>query len=353
MQAWGGGNFQSTDTNFYNPGLGCECSASANNGLSSSYLYTSEFDSTTHFSFSYSASSSLLQGENIGPKWCNYLDLIHGFVIPTTTFWAVDPITSMAMEGSTGKGVTLHKILQMTYGLTHSQIGLYSYFASFSALKLTYGLNVLSDPSLNPGYASLNSQWTQNNQVSPLQFCNGYPYETGQAQNHQTLNLGFDSIGNVKGDPDCVVFALNTYDNLKAVNPEQLNLQNAHCNDMFTMPDSAWSKDTKWRYDTSEVPDKYNVKAGSGLLYNPPEKLVQEYFICYNSILTSLALAFGSSVGTAGVAATIVTTFLVIALTSGLSIFSRKKKMNSDDNGDDNDDNKNKNNNNNNNNQQE
>jgi hypothetical protein len=120
------------------------------------------------------------------------------------------------------------------------------------------------------------------------------------------------------GTPDCVIFALNTYDYTKVVNEEQLNLQSAHCNDLFTMSDSSWSKNTTFRYDTDNVPDKYNVKYGEGLLYNPPQKLVQDYFICYNSITTSLALAFGSSVGTAGIAATIVITLLVTILTSGL-----------------------------------
>lgn len=116
---------------------------------------------------------------------------------------------------------------------------------------------------------------------------------------------------------------MNTYDEgAPKVDNNHLNIMYPHCANEFSIPNSSWGRNITWRYDTSDVPEAHNSLAGKGAFYIPPEELTQSYYVCYNKVVTSLALAFGSSAGTAGIVASLVITLLVTLVTA-----AAKKKV--------------------------
>jgi len=204
----------------------------------------------------------------------------------------------------------LGRILQMAYANSAVELARYAYVAGFFALRLSYGIQILDDPPSNDGWQSLSNMY--NTQLAgPLQFCNGYP----QSMNSDS---SLDSIGDKHRAPDCAIFAMNTFDSGEpAVGNGHLNVLNPHCTDEFSIPDTSWARNATWRYPLTEVPEKDNDLAGHGALNVPPMDLVQQYYICYNKLETSLALAFGSSAGTAGIATTVVITLCLSIISAG------------------------------------
>ena len=173
---------------------------------------------------------------------------------------------------------------------------------------------MLDSPSDNKGWNIINQMLfspSSSSAATPLQFCNGYSVlKNSDGQ--------FDSTGNQHQTPDCTIFAMNTYDDAEAlVNAEHLNILDSHCADEFTMPSSSWERNASYRWPTTDVPTAHNDLAGLGAYYVAPQSLVQQYYKCFNSIITSLALAFGSSAGTAGIAGTVVVTVLVALVSAG------------------------------------
>ena len=141
---------------------------------------------------------------------------------------------------------------------------------------------------------------------------------SGQIFSSSTLvGSPVDLSGNAYGKPDCTIYAMNTYDKSASVNHNHVPLLASHCNDEFSIPDSSWGRNTTWRYDTTEVPTSSNEQAGLGAFFEPPQNLVQSYYICYNKLTTSLSIAFGSAAGTAGIATGVAITLMVTLVTAG------------------------------------
>jgi len=99
----------------------------------------------------------------------------------------------------------------------------------------------------------------------------------------------------------CSVFAMQTVDSLdERVSAEGVNDNQLSCNDFVTVPDASW--------------DDGN---GGGTVNTPPTQLIQDYYECYNTILTSIIAAFGAAAGLAGAVAPIALTIFVMMTSSG------------------------------------
>jgi len=62
--------------------------------------------------------------------------------------------------------------------------------------------------------------------------------------------------------------------------------------------------------------DQVNIDQASGALYVPPSTLVQDYFVCYNTIFNSLSLSFGAASGSAGTITPVFVMLIVYVVTS-------------------------------------
>ena len=278
------------DEKFYDPSYSCTCEAAS---YDSGYVKAP----TNAANFDY-----MIRANQKTESYCNVFDLMHGFVMMGKSKNSVSDTTV---------NYALSKILQMATQHTPKELSRYAYLAGFASLRISYGMQVLDSPSQNNGWRSLDDMYTLSTDAGPLQFCNGYPF----SQNSAT---GTDKTGNAYTAPDCSIFAMNTYDTGEPnIDQAHLNVMYPHCTDEFSIPNSSWARNGTWRYDLGDVPEAHNSKGGLGATNIPPASLTQEYYICYNKVTTSLALAFGSSAGTAGIAASVVLTLLVTVATAG------------------------------------
>jgi hypothetical protein len=297
-----------SDAAFYDPTYSCVC---ADDTYSTDYLNTQPYSSGT-VTYTYK-----IRGSQKSDNYCNVLDLMHGFVMMGKT-----KLSTSGISTSDTKGLyAVTKILQMAYANTASDLAKYAYVAGFMSLRLSYGTQILDTPSDNKGWATLLEMYNEKTtgKAGPFQFCNGY------AATKNNLSTTLDSAGTAYGEPDCSIFAMNTFDSAEpALSNFHLNVLLPHCTDEFSIPNSSWGRNTTYRYNTTEVPPASNEMSGLGALYVPPQSLTQSYYICYNKWSTSLALAFGSSAGTAGIAGSVVISILVGVVSAGW--FKKKGK---------------------------
>jgi len=288
----------SSNSTFFDPSYSCTC---AQGSYSSDYL-----DLSSNFQKGTTAFKYKIRGSQKTEKYCNVFDLIHGFVIMSDKKVGSDGKVS----SDTTANYVLSKILQMASANTPNDLANYAYIAGFMSLRLSYGIQILDKPPDNNGWFTLKAMY--NAQLNPLQFCNGYPSSKNSAS-------GLDYTGqDVFANPRCSIFAMNTFDMAEpSINNDHMNVMNPHCTDEFSFPETSWARNATWRYDTNDVPVASNQMGGLGAINVPPVKLTQDYYICFNSLTTSLALAFGSSAGTAGIAGTVVVTLMVSLISAG------------------------------------
>jgi len=288
-----------SDPAYFDPTYSCAC---ADDTYSNDYLNLEEYSSGVKYTYQ-------IRGSQKIDPYCNVLDLMHGFVM----MGKFKTINGGAAVSDTSGLYAVKKILQMAYANTATDLAKYAYVAGFMTLRLSYGTQILDEPHSNKGWSTLLSMYNEATagKAGPFQFCNGYP------ASENGLNV-LDSAGTAHESPDCSIFAMNTFDNAEpALSNFHVNVLTPHCADEFSMPNSSWARNTTYRYNTTEVPTASNEPAGLGALYVPPQSLTQSYYICYNKWSTSLSLAFGSSAGTAGIAATVAISIMVSLISAG------------------------------------
>jgi len=245
----------------YNWGLGCHCSKPSFPSSMSSF-----YDDGT----CYTTANNLYPGQTY--SYCNYFDLMHGFII----FKGQNYDYHLYLAG----------YMSTQLGYTHPQINNMAYFPAFTALRLGGNAGAQSLPRTATNAKSsgdLSTKVFNGLSTNGFSFCT---FTTGVS----------DSTGATSSS--CSVFAMQTVDDLdKRVNNEGVNLPLLSCNDFVSVPDASW--------------DDGN---GQGTVNVPPTSLVQQYFQCYNTVFSSLQVAFGSASGTASAVAPIVL-MLIVSLT--------------------------------------
>ena len=246
----------------YNWGLGCHCSKPSFPSSLSSY-----YDDGT----CYTTSNNLYPGQTY--SYCNYFDLMHGFII------------------FKGQNYDYHlynaAYMATQLGYTHEQINNMAYFPAFAALRL--GGNAGAQSLARTATNAKSSNDLSSKVLTGASGTQGYSFCT-------FITGVSDSVGATSSS--CSVFAMQTVDDLdKRVNNEGVNLPLLSCNDFVSVPDASW--------------DDGN---GGGTVNVPPTSLVQQYYQCYNTVFSSLQVAFGSASGTASAIAPIVL-MLIVSLT--------------------------------------
>ena len=117
---------------FFDPSYSCACSSG---NYSSDYLdWTHSYADASNGALKY---QYLIRGSQKSEKYCNKMDLMHGFVMHTTR----KNTGAGAMDLKTGATLfQLQRYLQMASALSPQDIAKYAYVAAFMALRLSYGI---------------------------------------------------------------------------------------------------------------------------------------------------------------------------------------------------------------------